>query len=466
MDNLTPSELKRSLKSKFFIKAYSSKLILASFLIIILIGTLLLSSTSTTLEPISLFQAFFTSVSMTCVTGLKVVDISIFNDIGKVILLFLMQIGGLGLMTLSFFLVSIFYHDLGVATSSIAKDFLSISSVGQVKKHLALIIKITFGVEAISAFLFFCKLSRVLPFSKALFLSIFHAVSFFCNVGVICDQDLMQPFLQDKSFLFIAYSLSILGGLGFFVLYELFYYFKNILNEIIDPCCVQKNLFKFSLHSKIVLRTSFVLLLLGMCIVFSIERHNAWGKLSYFDALWNAFFYSASLRSLGFFSGEFSSFSDATYLLSLLWMMIGASPGSTGGGIKTTTFTIFWIAILSVLRNKTFVEIDNRTIRSSQVLKATSIVAISFAWLFVSTFFLMVFESKFSFLGLLLESAAAISNVGLSFGIADQFCRASQLVLILNMIAGRIGLLTFIFAIRQNKERQMFKLAEEEVILG
>lgn len=457
---------KSSFNKKTVLRDYSNQIILASFLIIILLGSLMFRFGPCVKEKISFMQAFFMATSATCVTGLSILDITKFTMLGKIITLLLIQIGGLGLMTLSFFLVAIIYHELGLRSTSIAKDFLSLNSSGNIKNYIILIIKITLLTELFGAIILFFRFLKTYKIGKAAFLSIFYAVSAYCNAGITLHRSGLDVFFDDKVILFTIQLLVFLGSIGFFVFYEMFFVTKEFFAGIFGASEQKGFQKKISLHSKIVLKSFFYLLSIGTLFFLAVEKNKLFAADSWIDALIKSFVYNISLRSSGFTIFAIDKLSDASLLFSMACMTIGAAPGSTGGGVKVTTFAIFVATLISILRGKSYVEIGNRTIAEQQIYKSISILVVSLMWVFCSTFILLLVENQLPFLDLFFESCSSLFNVGLSTGITSRLGIPGQIILIINMIAGRIGILTFIFAIRNRYEKQLYKFPVENVILG
>lgn len=444
------------------LKISPGRILLLSFLFIITAGAFLLSLPISRVVDIPLIDIFFTATSSTCVTGLKMVPMSYFSFFGQCVILALVQIGGLGLMTLSLFLVSLVLN-LSLVTKFVAGKILDFEFSGKIKTFLKLIIGFTFMVEAIGAFVLYIPFSKILPETDALFYAIFHSVSAFCNAGL----SLFEPgiiYLNKSSFpLFIMAILVFLGGLGFIVWYEfgknIVIFIKNWWNE--DPKKIT-----ISLHTRIVLVSSAILIFLGTVMFFILERTNCLRGLGIWDQIFNSFFISVVSRTAGFEIVEMSKLGMPILLILLILMFIGASPSSTGGGVKVTTFAIFITTVIATIKNKDTVEIFGRSIAAEQIFKTTVIIALSLGWIAITTFILLLTDPEFGFMDVLFESVAAFSTTGFSTGITPYISIPGKIVLVLSMIMGRAGALTLVLALRKKQVHALYKYPEERVLLG
>lgn len=446
------------------LREYSNQLILLSFLLIIVIGALLLSLPACS-GGLSAFQALFTATSVTCVTGLEIVDTSQFPILGQLVIMILIQIGGLGLMTLSFFLVTAIYKQLGIDSTSVAKDALNLNSFAKIREFVTLVIKVTFGTELIGSIILFWQFRKYYPLSKAIFTSIFYSISAFCNSGVTMHPESLTVFSENTWIVCTTQILTILGGFGFYVFYEIISAIKIIIKEPFEKK-IQKNRKLLSLHTKIVIKASMIVTIAGTLFFLAIEKHNLFANQTWLNAFFHSLFYNISLRSSGFMIFDIQQLTDASLFFSIICMLIGAAPGSTGGGVKITTFTLFIATLISIIKGRSHVEISSRTISQQQVYRCASIFSLLVLWIISSTFLLLLIEQDHQFLPLFFETCSSISNVGLSMGITQDMSRLGQILLMINMIAGRIGIMTFIFAIKQKPQDQRYKYPTEKLILG
>lgn len=429
------------------------RVLLFSFLFAITLGTILLALPQSRLVSIPLVDLFFTATSATCVTGLLVTPLSYFTPFGHVVLLCLIQLGGLGLMTLSFFFLSLFLN-LGMTTQAMAGEILEFRWWSKIKTFLFLIVSITLITELIGAACLYFPFRKTFPPMQAAFHALFHSVSAFCNAGITLFPHGKLPIATNPLSLGVLALLVFFGGIGFIVWFELASKFSV------------KKRFHLSLHSKIVLSTSFLLIIGGAVLTWLLEHNHSIKQLNLANGLIISVFNSISIRCAGFQIFNLEQATLATLLLFMFLMYIGASPGSTGSGIKTTTFAIFCATIAAIVKNRKDVELFGRKIPQTQVYKAISIIGLSFAWIFVLTFILLITEPQFSFIQIFFESVSAISTTGLSTGITKYLSTIGKLLLSVTMIVGRIGSLTLVLALRKKQNKLPYKYPEESVAIG
>lgn len=437
------------------------RLILVSFLLVICTGIVLLSLPDAQAVPVSFWDVLFTVTSSTCVTGLSTVPISDYTTFGKCVILALIQVGGLGLMTLSFFLMSLFL-DFGLAATVIAGQILEFELWGKIKTFLGLIISITFFTELAGALCLYPTFRATMEMDQAIFYSVFHSVAAFCNAGISLYSDSLISFNQHYSFLMVLSVLAFAGGIGFFVWYELI----NRVRRWFHPAEGRK--FRhFSLHTKIVLYASLFLIIAGTIAIWLLERNNTLKDMSLLGSIVNSLFMSVTFRSGGFDSINFSHAEVPTLFIALFFIFIGASPSSTGGGIKTTTFVLFVATLATIMRNKSVVEIDGRTIPNEQVYKAISIISLGAVWIGLTTFLLLLTDSKnYAFIDLLFEAMSAFCTCGLSTGITPYLSFIGKFILMINMIIGRVGSLTLVLALKKRNDKQLYRYPEERILIG
>ncbi len=433
-----------------------ARLLLGSILLAIGIGTILLSMPFAQTTDIPFLDVFFTAASATTVTGLETVPIEHFSNFGHFILMCLIQIGGLGLITMTLFLVSLFV-DLGFSTQLLMGQIMELDAWKNIKKLLLFIIGFTLAVEAIGAFLVFFAIRHYHPLGKAIFIAIFHSISSFCNAGFTLfphGQSFLKhngPLLGFTSFLILA------GGLGFITWNEIIKWVRSLR---------KKRRYAFTLHSKIVLYTTGLLIGSGTLLFWILERNNTLQNVSWPLAMFNSLFNALAARSAGLGSVPVVQLHLATILIFMILAFIGSSPGSTGSGVKTTTFVIFLSTVRSAIYARPSIEIQGRRIARDQVYKALAIITLSIAWIFFATFCLLITETGWEFLDILFEVVSAFATMGLSLGVTPYLTTFGKGLIIITMIVGRIGSLTAILALQRKIEPGEYEYPEERVMLS
>jgi trk system potassium uptake protein TrkH len=427
------------------LKLAPAQIVILSFSGIILIGTLLLALPISVAEgkDIALIDAFFTATSATCVTGLSTLSLlDNFSFIGQIIALLLIQIGGLGFMTLSSSMTILLGKSLAVKNQVMMQDLLDISSFEDLVDMIVDIIKYTLVIELFGAIILTIGFSlEGYEFGQSLYYGIFHSISAFCNAGFALFNNSLENFSTSPLIHGTISVLIVLGGLGFIVLKEL----ESVIFR-------KRKIINLSVHSKIVFSTNFVLIVLVAVYIFFSEYIHALDGMGLFEQIQVSVFQSITTRTAGFNTIGLNDLHPHTLYLFALIMFIGASPGSTGGGIKTTTFAILFQSVKATLRGKDRVEFFDRTVPNIVVVRATAIIVISL--LIVSFFILLMMriETEHGFLSIFFEVVSAFATVGLSLGITPYLTAAGKLSLIALMFIGRVGPLTLALAIGQKKQ--------------
>lgn len=414
-----------------------------SFIAIIFIGALLLLLPFATKgKGLSFMDALFTATSATCVTGLTLFNVAdTFTIFGQIVILFLIQIGGLGFMTITSSIYLFLGKKLSLHNRLQISENLEESDMSKLRRLLLSIMKFTFIMEGFAAILLTICFAFRFDFFQALWYGIFHSVSAFCNAGFdIFPSSVsmsMSAFISDPIVLIILAILIISGGIGFLVVADI---------------GQKKNPKKFSVHSKIVLAMTSALLAIGTVIFLSCEYNNAdtIGNMNFFDKLVNSFFLSASTRTAGFATFDISALTTSSTTSAICLMFIGASPGSTGGGIKTSTIFVLMFAVFAVMRNKHDVIVDMRKISRNTIYKASSTLMLALLITITSIFILTLSEDK-PLVDIIFEQVSAYATVGLSRGITDSLSVVGKIVLTLNMFLGRVTAMTFLVSISKNK---------------
>ncbi|NOZ63750.1 MAG: Trk family potassium uptake protein [Caldiserica bacterium] len=432
------------------------QVVVVTYLGIIVLGTFLLSLPQAYGRGyIPLIDRLFTATSATCVTGLSVLDISTaFTRFGQSIILFLIQVGGLGLVTFVSFFALIMGRGIGIRERALLKDVLDYDMVGELGRVVLTVLLTTLFVEAIGT-LALARVFSAYPQSvpSPYFFALFHSVSAFCNAGFSLFSNSLQDFRDSTSINLIFATLIIIGGLGFVVLMDLFKFFNRK---------IRKKFVVLSIHSRLVLLTTAILIFAGFVFLMWINYDSS---LSLKGRILTSFFQSVTARTAGFSTIEVSKLNPAAQLFIIFLMFVGASPGSTGGGIKTSTFAVVIITIFSYLRGKDKVEVWHRTLPSGLVHKIIAVVSFAFFIIFSSTFLLLLVEGK-SFLPTFFEVVSAFGTVGLSHGITSDFSFLGKIILMVTMLLGRIGPLTLALAVGPTGKKVKYAYPEEKVVVG
>lgn len=458
-------------KWKTFINHYKvrpAQKIFYSFLGVIFIGTILLMLPVSNKGNIniSFIDALFTSTSATCVTGLVVhVTSEQFTFFGHLVLLLLIQIGGLGLMTILAIITIYAKQKLSLDEKVTVKEMLNQDSLSDMKSFIVHIFKYTMVFEGIGAILLCFILIPEYGFWNGLFKSIFTSVSAFCNAGfdIFGDSSLISYYNHEFMNLIIM-SLIILGGLGFIVWYDIFNGFKKCIHKKQSWNKLWKN---FSVHTKIVCSVTIFLILSGTILFFLLEYSNpeTIGSYTLWDKIQVSLFQSVTLRTAGFVSVNYVGLHDASKFFMAILMFIGGSPGGTAGGIKTVTFVLIIMFIYSQLRGEKETVMFKRTIHKEKIYQALLILAINLSVLFLGLFMLLVTQN-FDFVDVMFEAVSAMATVGVSVGITSMLNIYGKIMIILLMFIGRIGIFTFLLAFMKKKHSRTIHYPDANVLVG
>ena len=444
---------------KFFRTNYFSRWIAGGFAMIILIGAFLLNLPCASKNHLSigLINALFTSTSATCVTGLVIADtFQQWTLFGQLVILFLMQIGGLGFITLGTYLLVFFRTRIGVRGRSYLKENLNALHISGVVRLTLNVINWTFLFESIGAFLLGFRFIPQFGFWKGIYFSIFHSVSAFCNagfdlMGINSAYSSLSAYSGDWLVNLVITFLIIIGGLGFIVWADMEihrFHFK-----------------KYMLHSKIVLVATVFLILSGTMVYYFLERNRLFSDMPIQQQLWSSFFSSVTARTAGFNTTDTALLSEPSKLFTILLMFIGGSPSSTAGGVKTVTIAILLITLYSNLKRTEGVNIFGRRLSNNAINMAAVVISINLI-LSVMGAILILFFQKTTMSDTLFETFSAMGTVGLSTGVTRNLCFGSKVVIILLMYCGRLGSLTFAFIFSRGKEKAPIMQPVEKVIVG
>lgn len=439
-------------------KPASGHYLMLSFAALILAGTMLLKIPISTYSGISWTDALFTATSAVCVTGLTVVDTSsTFTITGQIIILLLIQFGGIGIMTFAALFIFSFNKKLSISSRVMMEDsFIQGASDFKLSDFIKFIIKYTFIFEAIGTFFYFIYFNES-NLLKRLYISVFHSIAAFCNAGFSTYSDNLVRYSGDPGVNIITMMLIISGGIGFFVMFEIR---TKVHGIFVKEPASRPNYYFFSLHTWIVLITSTVLIFAGAFLIYLFERHSGNG-ITFLDSL----FQSVSSRTAGFNTVDIGRLNQGTLLIITALMFIGGSPGSTAGGIKTSTFAIIFSIMFMGRNNFKDVVIRNRHIPRKNVIHALVVFVFAFNIVIVSTVLILFFHPEKEIMSVLFESVSAFGTVGLSTGITNSLNGSAKLVIIATMFCGRIGTLT-IFSLFLLRKDNPVKYAEERVMVG
>lgn len=422
---------------------------------LIVIGTILLNLPIATQsgESIGFVDALFTAASAVCVTGLVVVNTAEFWSLfGQSVILILIQIGGLGVMTMATAGALIVGRRITLRERLIIKEQLNQNSMSGLVRLTIYVLLSTFAIEGIGALLLSFKFIPKYGLAEGLWQSFFHSISAFCNAGFDITGSSMSPFATDLGINIVISFLVILGGLGFAV--------------FIDISKINR-LKRFKLHTKFVLSISAILLAVGMLAFMFTEFNNpnTIGDMSFSNKLISSFFQSVVPRTAGFNSVDIGGLRDTTVFFFIILMFIGGSPGSTAGGVKTTTFGTLILTAISVIRGDKDVNVFKRRIGEDVINRSLAIITVGIIWIIIVATILTITEDAV-FLDLLFETTSAFGTVGLSRGVTPDLSTAGKFLIIITMYAGRVGPLTMAFAFAQKNKSTKYRYAEGTIIVG
>ena len=457
------------------LKVHPAVVFILSFIFVILIGTGMLMLPNATTGGITLVDAFFTSTSAVCVTGLIVLDTSKdFTFMGQFIIMILFQVGGLGIMTFTSFFGFFFKGSYSLQNQLFLKDYINEDNIGRINSTLVKIIVFTLVIEGLAAFLIYSLIDKGLfeGVGDRLFFSIFHSISGFCNAGFSTLQNGLYESgfrLEYNVHLVIALSI-IIGGIGFPVVVGYFNYLRHVFIG------TWKMIFKrteyihvprvVNINIRLIVLTTFILLVIGFISFYYFESENTLKGLTGYGKIVTAFFGSVTPRTAGFNTVDMTAMAVPTVLIYLILMWIGASPGSTGGGLKTSTFAVAVLNTLSVAKGKERVEVFSREIVQETIKKAFAVIQLSFLVIGLGIFMVMIFNPEMAILDVAFEIFSAFSTVGLSLGITASLSTGSKIVVALIMFLGRVGTLTLLVAIVKKARSQNYKYPEESVFIS
>lgn len=443
----------------------TTQMILISFLLAILVGSLLLvlPFASADGKSVSYIDALFTATTSVCVTGLvTVTTATAWSLFGQFVILVLIQIGGLGIITiLSGFAISL-HKKMGLGDRMLLQDAFNLNSLSGIVKFIKRVLAGTFIVEGVGAVLYMTVFVPEYGI-KGIWISVFNAISAFCNAGMdVIGEDSLCGYVTHPMVNLVTGALIILGGVGYIVWWDVISVCKNFKKQKLN--CFAK----LTLHSKIALSATGILLFAGAVLFFVFEYNNpeTIGNFSIFGKMQAAWFQSVTTRTAGFATVPQQNLTDASSIVSLFLMFIGGSPVGTAGGVKTVTIAILFVSAFATIRNNEDTELFGRTISKQAIGKAVAVICMSFLIAFVSTV-LLAAVSGAPALDVMYESFSATATVGLSRNLTASLNLWGKLVIIVTMYLGRVGPISLVIAFNTKKKKQnIIKNPTEEISVG
>lgn len=445
--------------SKYFniLKWSPPRILVFGFAMIIVLGAFLLTLpfASSDGSRLPFINALFTATSATCVTGLVVVDTgTYFSVFGKIVILALIQIGGLGFMTMATLIALVLRKKISLKERLILQEAMNQTSMEGIVRLIRRVIIYSLTIELVGAVLFALRFAFDMPFGKAAWFGVFHSISFFNNAGfdIFGNFRSLTMYVGDPLVNIVSMLLIIFGGLGFVVMADLLEFRKNK---------------RLSLHSKVVLSTTAALIAVGAVVIFIFEFSNSktLGSLDWGGKILSSFFQSVTPRTAGANTLDYTQLRQATVFFTIILMFIGASPGSTGGGIKTTTFTTLVGAVIAMIRGREDIVLFHYRLAKDRIYKALTITMLSLTLVIFVTMLLSTTEDQ-QFLRILFETTSAFGTVGLSTGITPELTFFGKIVISLTMFAGRLGPLTLAYALGPKTEKELYRYPEGKITIG
>ncbi len=432
-------------------------IIIAGFLCLIMIGTLLLRlPIATRTESLDLEDALFTATSAVTVTGLIVRDTPVdFTPFGQGVILLLIQLGGLGFMSFSTLIILLLGRTLSLTDQNLIISDFTTGSARNIRSVIRRIFLFTVFFELLGTLALYFQFDR-LSGPKRLFSALFHAISAFCNAGFSLFSNSLENFTSSTGVNLTFIILIVAGGIGFIVLNDLAALFRRR----------RAASRRISLHSKVALIISGLLIAAGFAVIWLEEFYHVQNPLPAGSRILSALFQSVSSRTAGFNTIDLNILSPAALFMIVVLMFIGASPGSTGGGVKTTSVGMVFAYMRSHLRGRDCTSLYYRNIPHQNIEKAFMVIVLSMGVVGLSFLLLATFQPELPFLKLIFETVSAFGTVGLSLGITADLTLASKIVIMITMFIGRIGPLTLLIALSRRQSRAVFKYPEESIMIG
>jgi trk system potassium uptake protein len=442
------------MNKSFFDRMSPAQILALGFFGLIVVGAMLLAMPfASTAEPLSIVDAFFTATSAVCVTGLVVVDTgSRLSVAGQGIVLFLIQFGGLGIMTMATTVALFIGKKITFRERLVMQEALNHFSLEGLVRLVKYVLAVTLLVESVAAVVIFLRLRQMFPPLKAAWFAVFHSVSAFCNAGFDLFGNSLESFVSDPLMNIVFMSLIVLGGIGFSVIADVY---------------THRGFRKLSTHSRLVLRVTVLLIVLPAIIIGLMEWNGALAPYDTTGKIFGSLFTSVTTRTAGFNTVPTANLGLAVLTMAVILMFIGASPASTGGGIKTTTFALILMFVVSVMKGENEVTFADRRIPQRVINKSIAIAFVAVSVVATATFLLSALEQQ-PFSAILFEAVSAFGTVGLSRGITSSLSTVSKIVVIITMFTGRVGVLTFALALsaRRATPPSTVRYPEGQIIVG
>ena len=440
------------------VKLRGVQILALGFLLVILVGALILTLpiSTTSGESTNFLDALFTATSAVCVTGLIVVDTGTYwNAFGQTVIMILIEIGGLGFMSFTTLIAIILGKKITLRERLILQDAMNTFNIQGLVKMVKYVLMFTVSVQFFGALLFSTQFVPEYGLGRGMFYSIFHSISAFCNAGfdIFGNFSSLTSYNSNAVVILVASALIIIGGLGFTVWSELY---------------SSKSLKKVSLHSKMVILMTTVLVLGGTVLMFLFENKNVntIADMSFIDKVMNSFFASVTPRTAGFNSIPTDGMTTAGQFLTIILMFIGGSPGSTAGGIKTTTIGILIVTIVCVIKGREDAEVFKRRFSKELVYRAFTLIFIGLSLVIVVTMLLSYTEKGASFMALFYEAVSAFGTAGLTLGLTSELSNIGKVLIIFLMYLGRVGPLTVVLSITRKRINSGIKYPEGKILIG
>ena len=457
-------------------KTNPSLIFASSFLILILVGTGLLMLPRSTYQGISFVDALFTSTSAVCITGLSTVDIpAVFTVTGQFIILFLIQIGGLGVMTITSFFAMFFMGNTSIYNQMAVKDMVSSQSLNSLLSTLLYILGFTLGIEAVGALFLYLDIHGTMGMtvSEELFFVAFHSVSAFCNAGFSTLSGNLgnELILYNHTGFYVGISLLvILGGIGYPILVNflqtLMYEGKKLYCRYFQGKYIPRKVHLYNLNTRIAVRMTLVLIVVGTLFMLIAEWNRAFADMPVIDKFVQAFFNAVCPRTAGFNSVSLTTMGLHTLLIYMLLMVIGGGAQSTAGGVKVNVFAVILLNLRAILRNEETVTVFNRRLSRDSIRRSNATLIFYLMVVAVSFFLITLLEPDLPEMSLLFECISALSTVGSSLDLTPLLGDASKLLLTFLMFVGRVGLLTLITSLMGVPKEKHYHCPSDQIIIN